>query len=50
MINFEQAHSILGNKILFKNNLIRNFVKDEKYDDIISKAILKHNRLLIENN
>lgn len=43
-------HTILGNKILFKNNLIRNFIKDEQYDNIISKAILNHNRLTIENN
>lgn len=43
-------HAILGNKILFKNNLIRNFIKDEQYDNIISKAILNHNRLMIENN
>lgn len=43
-------HAILGNKILFKNNFIRNFVKDDKYDNIISKAILNHNRLSIEDN
>ena len=43
-------HAILGNEILFKNNLIRNFVEDVQYDTIISKAILNHNRLAIENN
>jgi len=43
-------HAILGNEILFKNNLIRNFIKDEQYDNIISKSILNHNRLKIENN
>ncbi len=42
-------HAILGNEILFKNNLIRNFIKDKQYDDIISKSILNHNRLNIEN-
>lgn len=42
-------HAILGNKILFKNNLIRNFIKDTQYDNIISKAILNHNRLSIED-
>ena len=41
-------HAILGNSILFKNNLIRDFIKDEKYDTIISKAILNHNKLSIE--
>ncbi len=43
-------HAILGNEILFKNNLIRNFIKDNQYDDIISKSILNHNRLSIESN
>ncbi|MCI8641504.1 MAG: HD domain-containing protein [Clostridia bacterium] len=43
-------HAILGNEILFKNNLIENFIKDEKYYNIISKAILNHNRLSIEDN
>ncbi len=42
-------HAILGNEILFKNNLIRNFIKDTKYDNIISKSILNHNRLSIED-
>ena len=42
-------HAILGNEILFKNNLIRNFIKDAQYDNIIFKAILNHNRLSIEN-
>lgn len=40
----------IGNEILFKNNLIRDFIKDEQYDTIISKSILNHNRLNIENN
>ncbi len=42
-------HAILGNEILFKDNLIRNFIKDKQYDNIISKSILNHNRLDIEN-
>lgn len=41
-------HAILGNDILFNNNLIRKFVEDDKYDNIISKAILNHNKLSIE--
>lgn len=43
-------HAVLGNEILFKNNLIRNFVANTQYDTIISKAILNHNKLNIENN
>lgn len=43
-------HAILGNEILFKNNLIRDFIRDKQYDDIISKSILNHNRLNIKNN
>ena len=42
-------HAILGNEILFKNNLIRTFIKDTQYDNIISKAILNHNKLSIED-
>ncbi len=42
-------HAILGNEILFKNNLIRSFIKDKQYDEIISKSILNHNKLNIEN-
>ena len=43
-------HAILGNDILFKNKLIRNFIKEKQYDRIISKSILNHNKLTIENN
>lgn len=42
-------HAILGNNILFKNNLIREFIEDNQYDRIISKAILNHNKLHIED-
>lgn len=41
-------HGELGVKILFEDGLIRNFIKDTKYDDIIKKAILNHNRGRIE--
>lgn len=43
-------HAELGNEILFEKNLIRKFIKDKQYDNIISKAILNHNKLAIENN
>ena len=47
--NKDMDHAILGNDILFKDNLIRNFIEDTKYDNIISKAILNHNKLYIED-
>lgn len=43
-------HAEFGVKILFKNKLIRNFVKTDKYDEIIYKAIANHNKLKIEDN
>ena len=39
----------MGNDILFKDNFIRNFIEDEQYDNIISKSILNHNRLYIQD-
>ncbi|MDD3186902.1 MAG: HD domain-containing protein [Bacilli bacterium] len=42
-------HADLGVKILFDDNLIRKFIKDNKYDNIILKAIKNHNRLAIED-
>lgn len=47
--NKDINHAILGNNILFKGNLIRDFIEDEQYDNIISKSILNHNRLYIED-
>lgn len=41
-------HAVYGIKILFEDNLIRNFIEDKSYDNIIYKAILNHNRLEIE--
>ena len=41
-------HAEYGVKILFEDNLIREFVNDDKYDKIIYKAILNHNKLGIE--
>lgn len=37
-------HGEYGAKVLFENNLIRNFIEDKKYDEIIKKAIINHNR------
>lgn len=47
--NKDMDHAILGNDILVKDNLIRSFIEDTQYDNIISKAILNHNRLSIED-
>lgn len=41
-------HAEYGIKVLFEDNLIRQFVEDNKYDSIIYKAILNHNKLEIE--
>lgn len=42
-------HGQLGAKILFEDGLIRNFVEDNQYDEIIRKAIVNHNRAKIED-
>jgi len=42
-------HGEYGVEILFENNLIRNFIEDNKYDEIIKKAILNHNKDKIQN-
>ena len=42
-------HAILGNEILFNQNMIKIFIDDRSYDKIISKAILNHNKLNIED-
>ena len=42
-------HAIYGTKILFEDNLIRNFIEENTYDNIIYKSILNHNKLKIED-
>lgn len=42
-------HAELGVKILFEDGLIRRFIQDSKYDNIILKAIRNHNKLKIED-
>ena len=39
-------HADYGVKILFEENLIRKFIEDDKYDDIIYKAIFNHNKYI----
>lgn len=41
-------HGELSVKVLFEDNLIRNYLDDTQYDNIIKKAILNHNRARIE--
>lgn len=47
-VNFN--HAEYGTKILFEDNLIRNFITDNSYDEIIKVSINNHNRLAIEDN
>lgn len=42
-------HAEHGVKMLFEQGLIREFIKDDSYDEIIKVAIANHNRLTIEN-
>lgn len=43
-------HGEFGVHVLFnpKDGIIRNFIKDTKYDDIIKKAIINHNKDALE--
>ena len=41
-------HALQGVKVLFDDGLIRKFIKEEKYDEIIYKAIINHNKDQIE--
>ena len=41
-------HGDLGVEILQKDNYIRNYIKEEEYDNIIFTAIKNHNKFIIE--
>ena len=41
-------HATHGSKMLFEKGMIRKFVEDSQYDEIIKKAIENHGRLAIE--
>lgn len=43
-------HGELGAEILFKDGLIRKFVEEEKYDEIIRRAIINHNKTYIDTD
>ncbi len=42
-------HASYGVKMLFENNMIRNFIDDNSYDEIIKMAISNHNKLSIQD-
>lgn len=41
-------HASYGIKMLFEDNMIRNFIEDDSYDEIIKLAIDNHSRLTIQ--
>lgn len=43
-------HAILGVQILFDGGLIRKFIEEDSYDNIIRIAILNHNKIEIEKD
>lgn len=43
-------HALHGSKMLFEQGMIRNFIEDSQYDEIIKKAIENHSRLEIEED
>lgn len=42
-------HGAYGVEILKHNNFIRNFIEEDKYDELIYKAIKNHNKFQIED-
>lgn len=48
--NTKFDHAEYACKMLFEDNLIRNFIEEDKYDYIIKTAIKNHNKLAIEDN
>lgn len=43
-------HGEFGAEILFKDGLIRRFVEEDKYDEIIRRAIINHNKTYIDTD
>lgn len=41
-------HALFGCKILFEEGLIREFIIDDSYDEIIKKAVYNHNKFTIQ--
>ena len=48
--NSQFEHADFGVKVLFEENLIRDFIENDNYDNIIKKAIYNHNKYKIEDN
>lgn len=42
-------HAEQGVKVLFDNGLIRNFIKETDYDELIRKAVINHNKAKIDD-
>ena len=42
-------HAQMSVKVLFEDNLIRNYIQDTIYDNIIKLAVLNHNKIEIED-
>lgn len=42
-------HAMYGSKMLFEQGMIRNFISDSQYDEIIKKSIENHSRLIIKD-
>ena len=42
-----EDHGQLGARILFENDLIRDFIKDPKYDEIIRLTLIYHNDYML---
>ena len=42
-------HAIEGCRVLFEENKIRDFIEEDKYDDLIRKAIINHNSFSIDD-
>ena len=42
-------HAEMSVKVLFEDNLIRNYIQDTKYDKIIKLAVLNHNKIKIDD-
>lgn len=48
--DFNIDHAALGIEILFQKRMIRNFLEEDQYDEIIHAAILNHNRLNVDDS
>ncbi|MCD7893318.1 MAG: HD domain-containing protein [Erysipelotrichaceae bacterium] len=42
-------HALFSSELLFSKNLIREFISDNQYDEIIKNAIEQHNKYQIDN-